>query len=137
MDESAVRAIVDANIKRLMDELGLGHWRIKCRYEPTGTPDWLAMSTVDPDYNMATFTFDPAMHEDEAEVISSIEHELYHVALAPFVLYRETLREQAPPDDDRFMRAEQRAWRYAVEQGVINLERIVRLSRTKAASVEG
>ena len=123
MDESAVRKIVEGNIERLAQAIGVNHWRISVTYGPCSDPDWQAQcNRAGGDYWRADLTFDPAKLDDEDEVMRSLVHELLHLVLAPFDHYRDAITTHIRPgtvEGDQ----EQILWTHAVEQTVTLLER--------------
>lgn len=125
MDTSYVKAIVEANIAAMVDALCLNHWRIEIGYTSTGHDNWKAKcDRSGGDYYIAEITIDPAMHDDSTDVLRSLRHELLHLHLAPFDLYRD-LMTQHIEEDTPAERQEQRAFTYAVEQMLGNLERML------------
>lgn len=125
MDRSAVKAIVDREIGGLMEAMGVPHWKVEVRYEPCSNPEWMAMCHRVVDYNTCRITIDPDMADDERGVVRSLVHELAHVLLAPFDLYREAITQHIDAGTVA-ARQEARLWNFAVEQAVINIERLWR-----------
>jgi hypothetical protein len=126
MDESAVKAIVDDRLESLTELFGLYFWRIEVKFEATRRPDqWRAMCDREVNYSRATITLDPTKFDTEDEVIKALEHELLHVVLAPFDLYRNLVTQHIGPEEVALTRVEQTAWEYMIEQQVINLERML------------
>lgn len=125
MDKSEVKVVVDREMRGALDRFGIGHWKVTVKYEPPSNPAWCASCERDVDYNDATVRLDPDQHDDEAAVVRSLEHELLHIALAPFDLYREAMTQHIPNGTTE-AKQEARLHAFAVEQTVINLERIVR-----------
>jgi hypothetical protein len=127
MDRSAVKAIVDREIEPLMDRLGIGHWKIRVNYRPEATDEVGRLRhgecTRLVDYNSAGIVLNPEAFDDEADVLASLRHELFHVVLSPFDLFMQAAR-AALGDDRSALATLERVWDHAVEKAVINLGRI-------------
>lgn len=135
MDRSAVREIVQAHAEALMERLGLPHWTVEFLYD-------LRLSTADRrvkgrctrliDYNRAVVELDPDEFDDgdEKEVLRIVRHELFHVVLSPFDLFRQVAEGTWDRDPDKQAMMD-RVWSHAAEQAVINLERMYRGLTTK------
>ena len=123
MDKSKVKEIVDANILKMMCQLGVQAWKIGVFYEPAGDPNWVASCSRQLPYQSATIRIDPQMAESEEDVLDSLRHELIHVLLAPLDAYRDlvtsNIESESPMDT-----AEDRAWTLAIESCVLAVERI-------------
>jgi hypothetical protein len=128
MDRSAVKAIVERELAPLAGRLGVGHWKLTLRFDlRAGDADWEAQGRCLKyvDYDKAIISLDPDALADEAEVIRVLTHELLHVVLAPF----DVLFNAMGPllEKDGALRAVLDSVRTnAVEQAVVNLERMVR-----------
>jgi hypothetical protein len=125
MDRSEVKAIVDREIEPLMEMMGVPHWRIKVEYERPENGEWEAECHRIPPYNRANVRIDPDSMADADHVIRTLVHELAHVVLSPFDVYRNVMTAhdvEGSPEDKR----ERQLWTYAVEQAVINVERMYR-----------
>jgi hypothetical protein len=122
MDESMVVAFLERDAARLQAEFGLPHWRITTRVKALvdGTR---AQVETDAPYERATIEFDPAQFKDDETLKSCYEHELIHCVLAPFDLGMFAAKEWIPDGPAR--ESFDRAWRYAEEQAVRNVERLV------------
>jgi hypothetical protein len=130
MDRSEVRAIVEREIGPLMAALGVSWWKVVVEYGPIqvpkGTPDaFVAAARCDrkPDYNRATITIDPEKCDSGEDVMEYLVHELAHLVLAPFDLYRQFATkyiEANSPGDHQ----EDAIFAHVVEQAVIGVERI-------------
>jgi hypothetical protein len=126
MDRSAVKKVVDGAIEPLIEKLGVPHWRIEVHYslrESTDAFQVHAACTRDVNYNRAVIEFDPDQFDDEAHVLKALRHELFHVVLSPFDLFGQGV-EQVVGEASPAGKVLARTWKYAVEQGVINLERM-------------
>ena len=123
MDRSAVKAIVDREIEPMMARLGVPHWRVSVDYGPCSNPNWKASCGRTPDYNQATITIDASLADNEQDVIDSLEHELFHVLLAPFGLYRDLVTQHVA-EGSAEEKQEARLFCFTIEQMVINLKRM-------------
>lgn len=125
MDVSEVKRIVEANIRPMIDALCLGHWRIGIDYTKTGRDNWIAMcDRSGGDYFVASIILDPEMHDDEREVLKSLRHELLHLHLAPFDLFRDAMTQHIVNDTPEAGQ-ENRLWAFACEQTLGNVERML------------
>lgn len=77
------------------------------------------------DYNVAVIALDPSMFSTEKQVFQALVHELLHVTLARFDLYREAVIELIPDHlyEEGTGKLEQRLYRHAMEQAVEMLQR--------------
>nr|WP_290224128.1 hypothetical protein [Trichocoleus desertorum] len=124
MDASKCREIVDANILKMMRQLGVQAWRVSVLYEPAGNnPNWVASCLTNLPYQRATIRIDPQMAESEEDVLDSLRHELIHVLLAPLDAYRDLVTSNIEADSSMDA-AESRAWTMAIETCVLAVERI-------------
>lgn len=125
MDASRVKAIVDANLERLRDELWLNTWKISVNYGPLEGDTAAVVNLENADYNAAAITIDPAQLRTEKDVMQTLVHELLHVTLARFELYRLSVIELIPDHvyEDGGGKVEQRLYTHAVEQAVEMLQR--------------
>lgn len=118
---------MQANVNRIRDALRLHDWYITIDYGPCANPNWGAScDRSGGDYKRANIIINPEKHETEEEVLSSLTHELLHIALAPLDVYRDIVTSLVPamhtlgsPEAT----AEQRAWTHALEATVTLLER--------------
>jgi hypothetical protein len=128
LDRSECKRIVDREIEALAEAMGLPHWHIVVRYERVADehPEGFTVSAncrAKPEYERATITIDPDEMDDEAELLRILRHELMHIVLAPFNLYRgfaTAFVEQKSTADAQ----EDAIWAHSVEQGVRSLERL-------------
>lgn len=125
MDASQVKAIVDANLERLRDELWLNTWKISVNYGPLEGDTAAVVNLENADYNAAAITIDPAQLRTEKDVMQTLVHELLHVTLARFELYRLSVIELIPDHvyQDGGGKVEQRLYTHALEQAVEMLQR--------------
>jgi hypothetical protein len=131
MDQSEARRLVEAHIEGYTAALGIAFWRLTILYEPIDAEpgrvcrDHKAAGEciTNVRYNRATIRLDPAQLDDAAKLLEALRHELFHVVLAPFLLYRDhylaTVERGSGADDQ-----ESRLWEFVAEQAVINLERV-------------
>lgn len=91
MDRSAVQAIVERECGPLVRRLGLDGWEFKLSYAPEPADDDGSLKKGEctrlVDYRSACITFNPDAFDDEAGVIATLRHELFHCVLAPIDLY--------------------------------------------------
>lgn len=123
MSPDRVRRLVDKHLARLTHRMGVWHWAIRVLPEAPEERDWKASCDRNTTYNTATVRVDPASVRDEADLVASRRHELAHVVLAPFDVYRHALTARIR-DGSAEDRQERLLWTYAVEQAVIGLERM-------------
>lgn len=125
LDASRVKAIVDANLERLRDELWLSDWKISVEYEPLEGDTAAECRLSNADYNVAVIALDPAQFSNQKQVLQALVHELLHVTLARFDLYRDAVIELIPDHvyQDGGGKVEQRLYRHALEQAVEMLQR--------------
>lgn len=129
MDRSKVREIVQARIHELIRDLAIGHWRLMIEYE-NKPPDSNGVTERGDcvrlvDYNRATINLNPDAFsdDDETKVFGVLRHELLHVVLAPFDIFLNVVSPLIE-DDPVKTKVIQSVWDHAVEQAVVNLERI-------------
>jgi hypothetical protein len=141
MDRGEAQAVIAREIEGLTRRLGLTHWEVRVSTEPfrRGPGDSpLGECTPDADYEHAYVQLDADAIDTEEKLLRVFRHELFHVLLAPFRVYREavTTHVRAGTAADR---TEQRVWRHAEEQAVVNLERMYRglAGPAPAAAVPG
>jgi hypothetical protein len=124
MDRSEVVAAVEKDLEKYMRIMGVPHWRIEVEYGPCpSSADYEAEIERQSDYNVARIFLDPEKIEDRAALYKDIVHELAHIVLSPFDIYRGFCT--AGQDNAKaWCEAEQVVWRHAVEQAVINVLRV-------------
>jgi hypothetical protein len=126
MDRSAVKKVVDDNIEPLMLMLGVPHWSIVVSYDlrdDNGISRIKGRCTRAIDYNKARIEFDPDECEDEADVLKTLRHELFHIVASPFDLYMQAA-DQCTKEDSPEEAILDRVFDHAVEKVMINLERM-------------
>jgi len=125
VDASVVKAIVDANVERLRDELWLNTWKIIVNYAALDGDTAAECGLDDADYNIAVITMDPAKFPTEKQVMQALVHELLHVTLARFDLWRDAAIALIPDHvyEDGAGKVEQRLYTHALEQAVEMLQR--------------
>ena len=91
MDQSAVERVVAEHLAQLSAKCGLHQWDIAVSYEsrsPDGDGGWTrGECTRLVDYHSAHISLNPAAFADDAGVLLTLRHELFHIVLAPFDLY--------------------------------------------------
>lgn len=125
MDRSEVKRIVDANAEALRDALWLNTWKINVEYDRLDGDHAAECGLDNADYNLATITMDPAKFSSEKQVVQSLVHELLHITLCRFDLYRDAMIALIPEHvySDGGGQVEQRLYRHAMEQAVEMLQR--------------
>lgn len=135
MDRSEVKAVVDREIVALRDALGLNHWSITFSYDPidSGQANWQMHGNVEikPEYDKAYVRLNPESFDTPDEVFHTLRHELLHVVLSPYDVYRKVIAPmfEAEPIATKMAEA---AWTQSIEQAVIHLERMYRGLNGKA-----
>jgi hypothetical protein len=126
MDRSAVAAIVAAHLPRLSAQLGLHHWEISVGYcaEPADKDGSLKRGecTRLVDYHSAHVNLNPEAFADEAAVLVTLRHELFHIVLAPFDLYSSAVERIELPEVAVGLL--ERVRDHAAETAVAGLERM-------------
>lgn len=102
MDRSAVAQVVAEHIARLSAQCGLHQWEISIGYhaEPADDDGSLKRGECTRliDYNSAHISLNPDAFADEAAVLVTLRHELFHIVLAPFDLYTSAVERIELPD---------------------------------------
>jgi hypothetical protein len=91
MKTEDVERILSEAVPTLCADLKIQGWKIEtqcCRLD-----DGQAKCEAKPGYQSAVLTFDPEEHEDEADVLASVRHELLHTFAAEMETYRAAVRE--------------------------------------------
>jgi hypothetical protein len=126
VDRGQVKAIVDREIEPLMARLGVPHWHVTVSYDlraDDGTCRTNGRCTRVIDYNQAHIELAPGELDDEAHVLKMLRHELFHIVASPFDLYMQAADQYTKADspEEAVLR---RVFDHAVEQAMINLERM-------------
>lgn len=129
MDQSEVKRFVERDIAGLMEAMGVPHWNLLVEYGPmeSNTAGFSCHGQCTPSvcYNKATIQLDPAMIQDEKALGKLLVHEIGHILISPFNLYRKhaaSFIQAGSPQDSQ----EDTVWEYCMEQTIINLERMYR-----------
>jgi hypothetical protein len=116
ISEQEVRDVVENNIHALVPRMALSDWRIVVS-TTTLEPGRVAACTYDVSYMRAEIDIDPAQHDDEADVLDSLVHELLHLVVAPFEVYRR-VRIAGEEEDPK----EEALWQIGMERAIKILE---------------
>lgn len=128
MDRSKLKAIVDVHIPGIARFLGItDSWHVFWNYQRQ-EGDVAARCKLEIDYRQAVISIDMDHLPDEDEVIDILFHEIAHIVLWPFDLYRNIVGQMIPniTDGQPNGMVETTAWKHACEGGVLALERIWR-----------
>ena len=127
MDRSTCKAIVDREIEPLMRSLGVPHWNVQVAYRMSEADDDGTLHKGEcvrlVDYNSACITLNPEAFEDQANLLKTLRHELYHVVLSPFDMLWHVVK-RAMKDDPVKLDMLDSVFTHAVEKTAINLERM-------------
>lgn len=123
LTEAEVRTFVDRHIGPMARVMGVAHWEIGVSYGPACRPEFKADVVRELDYQQLTITIDPEHCDDEQSVVRTLIHELSHVLLAPFQLYRDMMTQHVRPGTVEHRR-EARLWHHVEETIVVNIERM-------------
>jgi hypothetical protein len=126
MDRSAVKSVVERELEPLMMRLGIPHWHVVVGYKPEADDgDFVVYGRCArrSEYNAASITLNPETLDGAEEVLDSLRHELLHVVLAPFDLYRKAVGPLLSGDEARAEVFEV-LFRHCVEQAVVCLNRM-------------
>ena len=119
-----MRPMVEELLPAWMKKLGCPHWEVSVVYGPCAHPEWSASCQREVEYEIAVITLDPAHHFTREDVERSLVHELLHVKLAIFDLYRNVVT-QNRGDNTAAAREEAVLFTYCVERAVKELRRLV------------
>ena len=126
MDQSAVERVVLAHLPRLSQQLGLSQWEISLGYSAQPSDDDGSLLRGDCtrliDYQSAHISLNPTAFADEAAVLTTLRHELFHVVLAPLDLYTSAVEGIELPELAEELLARVRD--HAIERAVAGLERM-------------
>jgi len=126
LDRSAVERVVLEHLPRLSVQLGLHQWEISAGYaaEPADDDGSLKRGECTRliDYHSAHISLNPEAFADEAAVLVTLRHELFHIVLAPFDLYTSAVeRIELPEVAEELL---ERVRDHAIERAVAGLERM-------------
>lgn len=117
MDTSLAQAIVQAHVLQMTIDLNVQDWNLAIAYGHLDED--MGQVHMFTDYRKATITLDPSKHDDPAELLRTLRHELLHLHLGPYDLAEEALMQLLEERDQRLLR---RLYTAACEQTVRNLE---------------
>lgn len=120
MDQSKVKEIVERESPELIRLMALEQWTFIWKFDHR-TEKVYAECDARLDYRRTTISFNPAMMENEVDLITSLRHEMFHTVLACYNLYMEAVDELLT-DDSPEAKILGRIWTHVIEQGVVNLE---------------
>lgn len=93
MEKSEAKAWVDENLKRLMREYGIPHWRVNIEFiardneTKSGDIETLA------EYERADIRINYPTFIDAADLEATVRHELSHIIHSPFDILRDALEQ--------------------------------------------
>lgn len=119
MEAMDVRAIVEQHAPRMKNALGIERWDIsitvgRCHDEVKGQCE------ADPRYMIATIVIDPEHAEDLDDVVKTLRHEMLHVLVSPFEIYRAAVHQLV--DIEAALNAVDEVWTFATENVVHSIE---------------
>lgn len=123
MDKSKVIEAIRRHCGPMRDMLGPQDWEITWLAEAAVTANSKASCSWNVHYSTATIRIDPACHDNEDEIVDSMFHELCHVLLSPFALYREVTTQHIASGSTA-ERRDNCLFDYAQEQAVLRMERL-------------
>jgi hypothetical protein len=126
LDRSAVERVVLEHLPCLSVQLGLHQWEISagCAAEPADDDGSLKRGECTRliDYHSAHISLNPDAFADDAAVLVTLRHELFHIVLAPFDLYTSAVeRIELPEVAEELL---ERVREHAIERAVAGLERM-------------
>lgn len=121
MDQSKVKELVNANIKQMRWALQLQDWNIDVTCGPLEA-NCGGTCKSDPKRQRACIEINPAAHEDEVDVVTTLRHELLHVLHADFETYRKAVSQLV---DSSTFNAIDEFFSHAAESLVARLERML------------
>ena len=126
MDRSVVESIVNDHITRLTSQFGLHQWEISAGYHPEPADDEGSLKRGECtrliDYHIAHISLNPDAFADEAAVLATLRHELFHVVLSPFDLYTSAVeRIELPEIAEELL---ERVRDHSIERCVAGMERM-------------
>ncbi len=124
MDRSECEALGRKHLGPLMNFLGVGEWLVTFKISRL-EDDTDATCSRNLPYDLATVEFDPNQIKDVDHFLDVLAHELFHIVLAPFDLYRSHYCAALEPKSTEDKR-EDVLWANSVERTILNLERLWR-----------
>jgi hypothetical protein len=126
LDPCAAERVVCKRLPQLSAQLGLNQWEITVGYisEPADDDGCLKRGdcTRLVDYQSAHISLNPDAFADEAAVLVTLRHELFHIVLAPFDLYTGAVESIDLPNAAHDLL--ERVRDHAVERAVAGMERM-------------
>jgi hypothetical protein len=92
-------------------------------------PRTLGTCAMNVNYSLATIEIDPIQHFSEEHFLETCEHELWHLVLSSFELYKESTEEN-------YDFTKNNLWSYAREQTIISLQNIAKRFREQNAALK-
>ena len=123
MDKSEVKRIIDEHIRFMVWDMQLQKWEIETTLDVLEDGDH-AVCVADHSYSRASITIDYTRCKDEADVLSTLRHELSHILHAPFDTYRRSIRHLV--QDDGAWEAMEHVYETAAEQTRTAIENMLR-----------
>jgi hypothetical protein len=118
MDTVRCKRIVEKHFSKIVAELHLTDWSISVDYLKLENKESAAYCHADIDYKKALLELDPERHTSDQDVVDTLYHELAHVILASFNLYRDVVNPK--PSE-----AEERLWTFVLETVTTHLEKVL------------
>jgi hypothetical protein len=91
MKTEDVERIISEAVPTICATLGIRDWIIEAQC--ARLDEGQAKCEAKPGYQHAALTFDPGEHEDEADVLASVRHELLHTFAAEMETYRAAVQQ--------------------------------------------
>lgn len=135
MDKSQLESFLRTHLAALMDHVCVGHWTVTARAEPNSDSNLAATCERSIDYEWAIIRMNPELFETDAKALDTLFHELAHIILAPFDLYREATTQHIDKGTTA-ERQDNRLFNHCIEMCVMNLERLWRSGGIRDAYLE-
>ena len=119
MDKSEVQDIVSGAIEKMKDLLYLNDWQINIYYGHLGD-NMNGKCERDISYRIADITLDPEELDSKEEVLDVLRHELLHLVIADFDLYKAAIHHNF--DDNHTFAG---LYFHAAERVIGNIERMM------------
>jgi predicted SprT family Zn-dependent metalloprotease len=122
MDKSQCQQLVEEHLYSMSRFMSICEWTITASSEPkSSNKKFMRAARVDSrlDYLTATITLNPEAYQDDDDFLDSLYHELCHLVIAPFDLYRETAREATADGANNSL---DRIYTYAMERVIKTME---------------